>query len=168
MIKIINNPVKAWSDKLLVLLDNPCNTPDLAWPTDAVYAKDRTTVIGCRVPYVARKQALTNLYSINPANCCIHANYEFRVDIAINLAKAYQRIHQHGCVLGDGSPKNTFQGRDASVCLIDLDSIQITRDGFTHRCNVCTPEYTPPDFQGISDLSTIDRAAEYDAFASRR
>ena len=130
-----------------------------------VYAKDRTTVIGCRVPFVAKKQALTNLYSINAANCGIYADYAFRVDMAINLANAYRRIHQHGCVVGDGSPKNTLQGKDASVCLIDIDSIQITRDGVTHRCNVCTPEYTPPEFQGVTDLSAIDRGADYDAFA---
>jgi DNA-binding helix-hairpin-helix protein with protein kinase domain len=134
LIKIPHVPKDIWREKLKVLLADPISSPDIAWPVEPVYALDGTTVVGCRLPLAANKYELSALYTIEPKNRWIEATYAFRLQVAINLMAAAHKVHQHGCVIGDLSPKNVLVGKDSAVCLIDVDSFQITRDGRTHRC----------------------------------
>ena len=43
------------------MLDNPLNAADIAWPTDLVYAIDRTTIIGCQIPRAVQTKQLKSL-----------------------------------------------------------------------------------------------------------
>jgi DNA-binding helix-hairpin-helix protein with protein kinase domain len=165
VIKMPHAPDEEWREKLRILLANPLSAPDVAWPVEAVYASDRSTIIGCRVPYAMKKYPIAEVFSTDPKTRWIEANYAFRLDVAINLAAAVNRVHQHGCVVGDLSPNNILVGRNsAAVCLIDIDSVQITRNGTTHRCKYAFPDYVPPELHSF-DLADIDRTVDHEAFS---
>ena len=163
LIKLIHAPDDQWREKLRLMLANPLATPDVAWPTEAVYARDRTTIVGCRVPFAAHKFPIPAVYATDPATRWLQADYGFRLNVAINFVAAVERVHQHGCVVGDLSPANTLVGKDATVCLIDTDSFQITRNGTTYRCNVGTPDYTAAELHGPK-FCDVDRTVYHDAF----
>jgi DNA-binding helix-hairpin-helix protein with protein kinase domain len=165
VIKLPHTPDDEWREKLHILLTNPLSAPDVAWPTEAVYSTDHSTVIGCRLPYAAKKHPIAAVFSTDPTTRWIQACYAFRLEVAINLAAAVNRVHQHGCVVGDLSPNNILVGKNApaSVSLIDMDSIQITRNGKTYRCKYGFLDYTPAELYQL-DLADIDRTVYHDAF----
>ena len=70
------------------MLDNPLNAADIAWPTDLVYAIDRTTIIGCQIPRAVQTKQLKSLYSSIPSNGVLGFTYAVRTDIALNLTRA--------------------------------------------------------------------------------
>ena len=164
LIKIAHKPDQAYSDKLRVMLDNPLNAADIAWPTDLVYAIDRTTIIGCQIPRAVQTKQLKSLYSGIPSNGILGFTYAVRIDIALNLARAVARAHGHECVVGDLSPTNVFVELNGSVCLIDVNSFQIRRAGKTYRCNVGNLNYTSPELHTLKNFSDIDRTVHHDAF----
>jgi DNA-binding helix-hairpin-helix protein with protein kinase domain len=164
VIKVRHKPDDEWRDKIAAMLSNSLNSPDIAWPTGLVYAPDRTTLVGYRMPFAANKKSIAAIYSTNPATKWMGADYGFRLDVAINLATAYDRVASHSALICDNSKTNTLVGRDASVCIIDADSFQFTRDGRTFRCQMGTPEYTPAEFYGLN-FAEIDRNPYGDAFA---
>ena len=147
-VKVLHAPDDAWRGKLRVMYRYPLSSSDVAWPFGMVFSPTTKMLIGCRIPFVARKQPMSCLSESDPANRLIHADYAFRVGVAHSLAMVFDRIHQHGCIVGDVSPSNLLVGRDGNVTAIDVDSMQITRDGKTHRCCVGTPDYTPAELHG--------------------
>lgn len=163
VVKVMHAPDKPWREKLGVMLKHPLSAPDVAWPVRKVFSPDRHRLVGARLPFAARKWPILCVYASDPATRWIQADYGFRVRVAENLAAAMDRVHRHGCVVGDVSPSNILVGKDASVCLIDVDSMQITRAGFTYRCSVGAPEYTPPELHG-TDFASVDRTVQHDAF----
>jgi hypothetical protein len=42
----MHNPADEWREKLKVMLANPLRSPDVAWPKEAVYSFDRSTIVG--------------------------------------------------------------------------------------------------------------------------
>jgi DNA-binding helix-hairpin-helix protein with protein kinase domain len=163
VIKLLHSPDDEWRQKLRVMLADPLKAPDVAWPTEAAYASDRSTVVGCRLPLAAKTHPIPAVYTTNPTTRWLQADYEFRVQVALNLAIAVDRVHQHGCVVGDLSPTNILVRKDSSLCLIDVDSFQVTRNGRTYRCRVGTAEYTPPNLHRVT-FSDVDRTVYDDAF----
>jgi hypothetical protein len=164
VIKMPHAPDDEWRKKLCLLLASPLSAPDVAWPVEAVYASDRSTIIGCRIPYAMKKYPIAEVFSTDPKTRWIEASYAFRLDVAINLVAAVNRVHQHGCVVGDLSPNNILVGRNSAISLIDIDSIQITRNGTTHRCKYAFPDYVPAELHPF-DLADIDRTVEHEAFS---
>ena len=147
VIKLMHKlPDEAWCKKLDIMFDNPLNVPDVAWPIDLVYATDRTTVIGYRMPYASKKQPMCSLYTSDPASRSCGVDYERRVEVAIHMLTAIERVHQHGCIVGDLAPRNILVGKNTCVCLIDVDSFQILRHGRIYRCKVGSMDYTPASF----------------------
>ena len=110
LLKVLYDPDNKYLAELQVMLDNPLNTRDVAWPVDPVYASDRTTIIGCRIPFAAKKQALQTLFTSGPGSGWFGQDYAFRLDVAINLVTAVERVHKHRCVVVDISKTNTLVG----------------------------------------------------------
>lgn len=81
----------------------------------------------------------------------IEGAHQKRLIVAYNLSQAIQVIHESGnYVLVDMKPENIFVREDASIAIIDLDSIQIqakTEGEFKLQfpANVFTEEYAPPE-----------------------
>jgi DNA-binding helix-hairpin-helix protein with protein kinase domain len=65
-------------------------------------------------------------------------------------------------VVGDINGRNILVRSTGSVCLIDIDSIQIG-DGRQFPCTVGFPEYTPPELQGLK-LADNRRNKDSDRF----
>lgn len=91
------------------------------------------------------------------------ASYQFRLLVARNLAEVVGLAHTLRHVVGDGNGGNFLVNTSGRVTLIDVDSLQVNAGGSVHRCLVGTPEYTPPELQGV-DLSSVDRTPHHDAF----
>ncbi len=164
VIKIPHSPEDGnWRQKIKIMLKNRLYSPNVAWPVKRVLSADGKRVIGCRMPFAANKWPIVCAYSSDATTRWMHADYRFRLQVAKNLVTAIATVHQHGCVVGDISETNVLVGKDGSVCLIDVDSMQISRDGHTYRCCVGTGEYTPAELHG-PEFSSVDRIPQSDVF----
>lgn len=91
------------------------------------------------------------------------ANFKFLVHAAYNLAVSFEELHANGIVVGDINEQNVKVLPDATVCLIDCDSFQITDGTTIYTCDVGTPIWTPPELQGCN-LTNLQRTANHDLF----
>ena len=68
-------------------------------------------------------------------------------------------------MIGDLRENNILVNENALVTLVDTDSFQVPdpEHHTIYRCPVGTPEYTPPELQGLS-FSEITRTPEHDLF----
>lgn len=87
--------------------------------------------------------------------------------MARNLAVAIDAVHTAGHKVGDINESNVLVASDATVKIIDADSVQIgTPNGDTYPCTVGKPDFTAPE---ISEGSYRDpknkRTSETDMFA---
>ncbi len=91
------------------------------------------------------------------------ADLGFLVAAARNVAFVFGRAHQAGIVIGDVSEQNLKVRADATVTLIDCDSVQLSDAAEFFPCEVGTPMWTPAELQSRS-LSGIQRTANHDGF----
>ena len=86
--------------------------------------------------------------------------------IARNLTQAVAHLHAQGHLIGDLNSRNILVSDRAQVALIDTDSYQIhdPRTNSIHPCRVGTPEYMPPNLQGIQ-LAQAKRTETDDLFS---
>ena len=91
------------------------------------------------------------------------ANFEFIVRAGVNLAAAFESLHEKNIIVGDVNEQNIKVNRDATICIIDCDSFQISDGSKHYTCNVGTPLWTPPELQGVT-LTGLVRTRNHDAF----
>jgi DNA-binding helix-hairpin-helix protein with protein kinase domain len=91
------------------------------------------------------------------------ANFEFIVRAGVNLSAAFESLHEKNIIVGDVNEQNIKVNRDATICIIDCDSFQISDGNKHYTCNVGTPLWTPPELQGIA-LTGLLRTKNHDAF----
>ena len=136
-----------------------------AWPVKLLRDRGSTVVRGFLMPKVKDHHPIHHLYS--PKSRAIsfpETDFRFLVHTAMNLARAFDRVHATGCVIGDVNYGNVMVSSKAMVKLIDCDSFQIQdRAGRIFRCEVGEPTFVPPELQG-SELRKIDRNRNHDAF----
>lgn len=76
-----------------------------------------------------------------------------RLKVCANIAAVVAELHAtNRYVLADLKPDNVLIRPDGSICLVDMDSIEILKDGQTlYAATVATPDYTPPEYysQGV-------------------
>ncbi|MDZ7818958.1 MAG: hypothetical protein U5K55_10190 [Aliarcobacter sp.] len=74
-----------------------------------------------------------------------------RLIISFNMVKIIQEIHSmKDIVLIDLKPDNMMASAKGEVCLIDLDSVQISNQKDFLSAEVLTPEYTLPESKNIN------------------
>ncbi len=162
-VKVLATPDRSYRRKLEVILRNPLRSPQVAWPLKRVLSADGKRVVGCTMPLAARKWPIACALSNSAQTRWIHADYPWRLTVAINLTAAVEIIHKHDCVVGDISESNCLVGKDGTIVWIDADSYQITRAGCTYRCELGSPEYTSAELSGVA-FATVDRTPHSDAF----
>lgn len=87
---------------------------------------------------------------------------------ASNLARAVEVVHGADVVIGDFNNRNILVRDDATVTLLDCDSMQIrARSGEVFRCSVGTMDYTPPELLH-KKLDEVVREKSGDLFALAR
>lgn len=94
-------------------------------------------------------------------------SHQKRLIIAYNLSQAVNAIHkQERYVIVDLKPENVFVREDASVAIIDLDSIQINTGEKVFAATVFTEEYAPPEkHKGQIELSKGNVESDWDHFS---
>ena len=92
------------------------------------------------------------------------ATVAFMVRVAGNAARAVGELHQAGCVIGDINESGFLVTDQATVVLIDSDSIQVTVGNRVFPCVVGTPQYLPPEHQSVNQRQLGPRAANHDNF----
>jgi DNA-binding helix-hairpin-helix protein with protein kinase domain len=158
------NPVPSEvRDKLDAMLANPPSrhATDLVWPK--YLAKDQKgDTIGFFMPKLpVNSNKLHELLSPSARQRSgITYSIGERLHIAGNLATAVAGVHASpDRAIGDVNDSNIYVTSEGFVRIIDTDSFQIS----TFRCPVGTPEYTPPELQGIK-FADRDRTPNHDAF----
>jgi DNA-binding helix-hairpin-helix protein with protein kinase domain len=165
--KVFSQPSRERAEKLRAMLDNPPivagNVPvTLAWPLDRLLTRAGECV-GYVMPYVKGKEPLFTLY--HPDSRPRSADYPFMLRAARNIAVAVSAFHRHDYVIGDINEFNILVGPDASVAVVDTDSIQVRTKRELFRCQVGKPEFTPPELlQAGTSFGQVDRSPDHDSF----
>lgn len=81
----------------------------------------------------------------------LNGAFQKRLQLCLNLAVPIHLIHSlNQYVLVDIKPQNILVDPDSRISIIDIDSIQICQGNkVIHPAQVNTPEYIPPEWQGI-------------------
>ena len=176
--KVWNEPSPSKVEKLTVLLRRSSGPPRragdriaLAWPERAL--QDETgQVVGFLMPRAPDGYHQLVRYCSRGARRELEAERGSAytrlelLNIARNVAEAFQWVHAQHCLVGDVNHTNILVDRDTgSVFLIDVDSFQVTdeRTGVTHRCDVGKDEFTPPHLLN-RQLGSVDRTPDDDGF----
>jgi outer membrane protein assembly factor BamB len=157
--------------KLRVMLANTPAQPgksghtSLAWPLDLLLDGFGGPVVGYLMPRVRDCRVIDDYY--NPQARLEHCplfHYEYLMVVARNLAAAMRSLHSRGYVVGDVKQSNILVTPNALVTLVDTDSFQVFDEstGVTYRCPVGSPEYTPPELQGLAAPRLL--SPEHDLF----
>ena len=167
------------ADKLKYMIENPPPVTKsiayhLAWPKELINRPKRNgRPVGYMMPQIDRDRYREIGTYFNPARRRKHAEqrghpctFLHLMTMASSLAHAIAHIHDQGHIIGDLNSRNVLANNRGQVAIIDIDSFQIhNRDtGKIHRCTVGTPEYTPPQLQGIK-FTEKDRTTDDDLFA---
>jgi DNA-binding helix-hairpin-helix protein with protein kinase domain len=167
----INNVAKIFHDakrtpererKLKYLINNPPQIEEnghtfLIWPLDILYDDDK--FIGFIMPraegielellcdddflnYPEYQGSAWEKFAFSKPNSPMT-----RLKIAYNICAAVAAVHaKKDYVLGDLKPVNIKITDKGLICIIDLDSIQVTEKGkVLFASKVATPEYSPPE-----------------------
>ncbi|MGB8265448.1 MAG: hypothetical protein WCE44_03935 [Candidatus Velthaea sp.] len=133
-----------------------------AWPTGMLYKGARP--VGFTMPLLTSQHPLHDLFGPKQRQTLFpNAHWKFLVHTGINLARAFEVLHERSIVVGDVNSNNVVVYGDSTARLIDCDSFQIQNNGTVFRCNVGVAEYQPPELQG-RDFSQIDRLPQHDLF----
>lgn len=133
--------------------------PDVALPIAAVCTCEGIFA-GFVMRHAGKCQPIHEL--ITPSSRRQHfpaASWRFLVRAALNVARVVAQVHGAGIVIGDINSSGFLVSPQATITLIDADSMQF--GGF--RCRVGMPEYTPPELQGRR-FDAVDRTVDHDAF----
>jgi DNA-binding helix-hairpin-helix protein with protein kinase domain len=145
----------------------------LAWPTEIVLENRRFA--GFLMPAVDMNATVEVHRVTNPSDrrsatgttsWAQKFTWKYLVYAAANLARATQALHDAGVVIGDFNERNVRVSLDASVTLLDCDSMQVTDPATGKRlfCQVGRPEFTPPELMN-ADWSKTVRHPSSDLFA---
>ena len=176
--KLWKTPSDAKARKLDALLRSRPKIPTqaenkirMAWPQQALYDSRRQT-IGFAMPRAERGEYREFVrYSIPSARAELENEFGVSIGerdllgIARNVAETFELVHANFCLIGDVNHTNFLVNPDTSVFLIDVDSLQVSDRvaGETYKCEVGTPDFTPPRLMG-KRLSEIYRAPDDDHF----
>jgi hypothetical protein len=137
----------------------------IAWPLDLLLDGPGGPAVGYLMRRVWNARVIDDYY--NPQARLEHCplfHYEYLMVTARNLAAAMRSLHSRSTVVGDVKQSNILVTPNALVTLVDTDSFQAfdEQTGTTHRCPVGSPEYTPPELQGLSSPGLL--LPEHDLF----
>ena len=134
-----------------------------AWVTDTLHDRAGGRIVGFLMPSVKAKE-VHELYS--PKSRRDHfptADWRFLIHAAINLARAFNNVHEAGHVIGDVNHGNCVVLPNGTVKLIDCDSYNIQANGKNYPCEVGVSTHIAPELQGKSLRGAV-RTRQHDNF----
>jgi DNA-binding helix-hairpin-helix protein with protein kinase domain len=165
--KVFTQPSPERAEKLKAMMNDPPivggGTPvSFAWPLDRLLTAGGECV-GYVMPLAKDKLRLSTVY--DPSTRPRWADHTFLLRTAKNVAVAVSALHRHGYVVGDLKGENLLVGPDASVAVVDTDSVQVRATGQVFRCEVGTDDFTPPEIlQAGLAYRDFDRHPHHDTF----
>lgn len=167
--KLYHKPDAPRIEKLHLMLRQPPVDPaapnrSIIWPT-ATLRDDGGAVIGFTMPGVKNGLIPRSLYvPLERKKEAPSLDWYHLHQAALNVAKAFQSIHDMGYVIGDVKAENLLVTPDLKVCLVDTDSFQIVDKltGEVHPCPVASEDFAPPEMQ-VSKKPLL-AAKEHDNF----
>lgn len=135
-----------------------------ALPTSLAFSdKAKTKIAGVFLPFIVGKEIFELYGTRSRLQHFATAKYNFLVHTACNLAAAFEDLHAAGIIVGDINEQNLKIRPDATLCLIDSDSFQVSDGVRTYTSDVGTPIWTPPELQG-QNLTGLKRTVNHDGF----
>jgi DNA-binding helix-hairpin-helix protein with protein kinase domain len=136
----------------------------VAFPIEVLFAPNGAFA-GFAMKKIATSKPVHMLYSpaSRKAKFGGRANYKFLIMASANIARAVASTHACGCVIGDINHSGFLISDNAISVLIDSDSFQLAAGNKTYLCQVGTPEYTPPELQGVR-FDRVARTPNHDNF----
>ena len=163
--KLYADPGKARADKLAAMLPMaPRMEAFAAWPRDVL--KDAATgrVVGFTMRRASGRNDIHDLFNVKSRRTHFpKADWRFLVHVAANVCRTFGAVHAAGCVVGDVNQGGIRVAEDGTVTLIDCDSVQVSDQNKTFRCEVGVDTHTPPELQGVA-FSAVDRTRDHDGF----
>jgi DNA-binding helix-hairpin-helix protein with protein kinase domain len=134
------------------------------WPESLVQERKTRIVKGFIMPSAEGYREIHKLYGPKSrAKEFPSATWRFLLQVALNVCKTFGYLHSLDHVIGDINHSSVMVKDDATVRLIDCDSIQVKSAKRTFRCAVGEPLHTPPELQGMS-LRNVERTTNHDNF----
>ncbi len=135
-----------------------------AWPETLLYDAHSRQFVGFSMPRFSDCHPIQCLYNpIQRLKSFPKASWTFQLRAAINLAAAFDEVHNAGCLVGDVNQGNALVTSQALVRLIDCDSFQLQSNGKSYLCEVGVAHFTPPELQGKS-FRGLMRTQNHDRF----
>lgn len=164
---MVNHPIFKMEDQYKNLILKA------AWPQDVVFDSNGSFV-GYTMPIV---EGGIEIFEIERGCTSSKArtmfpNYTWRLNVLVarNLAASVAKLHEKGYIIGDMNCKNIQINKNATIFLLDTDSIDLTipETGRHYKCCVGTEEYLAPELQGRnlrSDSAQFTKEADNFALA---
>ncbi|SIR41806.1 Protein kinase domain-containing protein [Rhizobium sp. RU35A] len=144
-------------EKLHLMLRQPPIDPaapnrSIIWPMATLHDSGGS-VVGFTMPGVKHGLIPRSLYvPLERKKEAPSLDWYHLLQAALNVAKAFQSIHDMGYVIGDVKSDNLLVTPSLRVCLVDTDSFQVVdkATGKIHPCPVASAEFAPPEMQGAN------------------
>lgn len=153
-------------DKITTLARIGQGASDLpvVWPSGLVTDEARRP-LGLLMPLVDGGTDVHNLHTpVSRRRHFPRADWRFLVHVSANVARAVDRIHALGLVIGDINDGSILVLPSGTVRLIDVDSFQVPVSGRAPLlCTVANDLFLPPELAG-ADLHSVVRTPQHDAF----
>ena len=166
--KVYHQPLPADQHAKLINMVSCCNESlraMSAWPVGLLQVGRKGPVRGFLMPRLIGYQAVHNVYGPAPRKAKYpKADWAFLVQVARNIAAAFDTIHANGHVIGDVNQGNVLVANNALVKLIDCDSFQISVPGLQFLCDVGVPHFTSPELLRAVSLRGLQRTLHHDNF----
>jgi DNA-binding helix-hairpin-helix protein with protein kinase domain len=152
--------------KSMVTLGAPNLGDVCAWPIELLTDSKSNVICGFTMIEVEESEPIHHYYSPswrkqNQPN----ASWDNMLQLAKNLAAAFDAVHKSGIVVGDINPNSVRVKSSGRVMLIDSDSFQITNGRSLYKCRVGVPSFTAPELLGANiSFDTITRSTNHDLF----
>jgi DNA-binding helix-hairpin-helix protein with protein kinase domain len=135
-----------------------------AWPTE-VLRTNKGEACGFVMPRAVASKDLHILYGPRSRRSDFPlADWRFLIRAAANTARAFAELHSYNYFVGDVNPGGIAVSQQATIRLIDCDSIQISVGARLFSCDMATPLFTPPELQSSKSFRGLARTANHDNF----
>lgn len=169
------NDAKMKQEKLMAMIDmakkgylDKSNLFDyVAWPCAPIFDFNYN-FIGYGMMRMSPKYDFKALLAYPYENShCKNLSMFDRIEILINLADVFSRVHSVGnsIVIGDANARNIFVTENNNVILLDADSFTIDYKGKYLPCTVCEPGYVAPEIYKSVKGSSYEKLPRGSSFS---
>lgn len=135
------------------------------WPIQTLHVGRGGPIVGFLQPFFTGTHPLHQVYGPQSRSKLFpHADDQFLINSACNLAMSVSVVHEGDLVIGDLNPSNILVDDAAETHLIDCDGFQFRWDNELFGSGVAMAEYAAPEIHAKS-LATLERTKQHDCFA---